>query len=90
MNELERLLRLLRSANANTYRIETRSGVKKASFEGETVDETLEAFEDVRLTDDTYDLHHVIKMVSGKDIIGVKGVAHLSMLDDGMSKNVEY
>ncbi len=53
-------------------------------------DGTLEAFEDVRLTDDTYDLHHVIKMVTGKDIIGVKGVAHLSMLDDGMSKNVEY
>lgn len=56
MNELERLLRLLRSANANTYRIETRSGVKKASFEGETVDETLEAFEErfEHLHPDTY------------------------------------
>lgn len=56
MNELERLLRLLRSANANTYRIETRSGVKKASFEGESVDETLEAFEErfEHLHPDTY------------------------------------
>ncbi len=53
-------------------------------------DGTLESFEDVRLTDDTYDLHHVIKMVTGKDIIGVKGAVHLSMLDDGMSKFVEY
>ena len=51
---------------------------------------TLKAFEDVRPTDDTYDLHHVIKMVTRKDIIGVKGAVRLSMLDDGMSKNVEY
>ena len=53
-------------------------------------DGTLESFEDVRLSDDTYDVHNVITMITGKDIIGVKGVAHLSMLDDGMSKNVEY
>ncbi len=56
MNELERLLRLLRSANANTYRIETRSGVAKARFEGDTVDETLQAFEErfEHLFPDTY------------------------------------
>ena len=51
---------------------------------------TLESFEDVRLTDDTYKLHHVIKLVTWKGIIGIKGAVHLSMLDDGMSKNIEY
>ncbi len=56
MNELDRLLRLLRSSNANTYRIENRAGVKKASYEGETVDETLQAFEErfEHLHPDTY------------------------------------
>ena len=47
-------------------------------------DGILEAFEDVRLSDDTYDIGHVIKMNIGKDIIGigVKGEFCSSMMDD--------
>ena len=45
-------------------------------------DGILEAFEDVRLSDDTYDICHIIRMTTGKDIIGVKGKFRSSMMDD--------
>jgi hypothetical protein len=45
-------------------------------------DGILEAFEDVRLSDYTYAICHVIRMISGKDIIGVKGEFCSSMMDD--------
>ena len=52
-------------------------------------DGTLKAFEDVRLRDDTYDVYHVIRMITGKDIIGLMGKFHLSLLDDDLRENVE-
>ena len=42
----------------------------------------LEAFEDVRLRDDTYDICHVIRLINGKDIIGVQEEFRSSMMDD--------
>ena len=45
-------------------------------------DGILEAFEDVRLRDDTYDICHVIRMINGKDTIGVQGEFCSSMMDD--------
>lgn len=44
-NELERLSRLIKLSSATIWRIETRGGVKKGSYEGSTVDEALEALE---------------------------------------------
>ena len=49
-------------------------------------DGILEAFEDVRLSDDTYDTCHVIRMITGKDIIGVKGKFRSSMMDDDIGE----
>ena len=45
-------------------------------------DGILEAFEDVTLRDDTYDIYHVIRMIKGKDTIGVQGEFCSSMMDD--------
>jgi len=45
-------------------------------------DGILEAFEDVRLRDDTYDTCHVIRMINGKDNIGVQGEFRSSMMND--------
>jgi len=47
-------------------------------------DGILEAFEDVRLRDDTYDMCHVIRMINGKDTIGVQGEFCSSMMDDNI------
>jgi len=60
MAELDRLINLLHKANATAWRIETRAGVKKGSFEGETTDETIEAFEErySSLFPDTYVLKY--------------------------------
>ena len=44
-------------------------------------DGALEAFEDVSLNNETYERNFVLCMVSGDDIIGVKGVAQSSLLD---------
>lgn len=60
MAELERLVKLLQTSKATAWRIETRAGVKKGSFEGETTDETIEAFEErySSLFPDTYVLKY--------------------------------
>ncbi|KAL3805372.1 hypothetical protein HJC23_009079 [Cyclotella cryptica] len=52
-------------------------------------DGTLEPFEDVKLSDDAYDMRRVIRMITGKDIIGVKGMFHSSTFDDDTSKTVD-
>ena len=44
-------------------------------------DGALEAFEDVSLNNETYARNFVLRMVSGDDIIGVKGVVQSSLLD---------
>jgi len=36
-------------------------------------DGTLEAYDDVCLTNDSYPVHNVVRMVNGTDIVGVKG-----------------
>jgi hypothetical protein len=45
-------------------------------------DGILEAFEDVRLSDYTYDICHVIRMITGKDVTGVEGKFFSLMMDD--------
>ena len=44
----------------------------------------LEFFEDVRLSDDTYDICHDIRMITEKDIIRIKRAFHSSMMDDDL------
>lgn len=59
-DELERLSRLIKLSSATIWRIETRGGTKKGSYEGDTVEETLEALEKryKDLAPDTYILKY--------------------------------
>ena len=49
-------------------------------------DGILEAFEDVRLSDDAYDIYHVIRMITGKDTIGVNSLFCSSMMGENKGK----
>ena len=44
-------------------------------------DRALDAFEDMSSSNDMYATKFVICMVSGNDVMGLKGVAQLSILD---------